>query len=88
MLRAIVLWYALMSAVTVLAFAKDRRAARLGRWRTRERTLHLLSAAGGVPGTLLAIRLFRHKSRSARFLAITFLIALAHAVGWINLLLS
>ncbi|WP_307731924.1 DUF1294 domain-containing protein [Pseudoduganella sp. SL102] len=62
-------WYALASLATFIAYAIDKRAARLGRRRTPERTLLLLGLAGGWPGALLAQRLVRHKSSKAAFLA-------------------
>ena len=57
----------LASLATFLAYAIDKRAARLGRRRTPERTLLLLGLAGGWPGALLAQRLVRHKSAKTSF---------------------
>lgn len=59
----------LASLATFIAYAIDKRAARLGRRRTPERTLLLLGLAGGWPGAVLAQRLVRHKSSKAAFLA-------------------
>ena len=47
-------WYVAVSLVAFLVYAKDKWAARGGRWRTEESTLHLLSLAGGWPGALAA----------------------------------
>lgn len=74
--------YAMVSSVALAAYAIDKRAAVRGRWRTRERTLHLIEALGGWPGALLARRYLCHKSRDARFLIVSWLIILAHAAGW------
>jgi uncharacterized membrane protein YsdA (DUF1294 family) len=74
--------YALMSLVTVVAYGWDKRAAVRGQWRTREHTLHMLELLGGFPGAFLGQRLFRHKTRKLRFLAVTWLIATAHIVAW------
>lgn len=62
------LGYLLVSLVTYLCYARDKWAARTGHWRTRERTLHLLSLLGGWPGALLAQQRLRHKTRKRRFL--------------------
>jgi uncharacterized membrane protein YsdA (DUF1294 family)/cold shock CspA family protein len=63
----IALLYLAASAVTFLAYAIDKSAARSGQWRTKESTLHVLALAGGWPGALLAQQLLRHKSAKAEF---------------------
>lgn len=55
------------SVLAFIAYAIDKSAARNGRWRTSERTLHLLGLAGGWPGALVARQLLRHKSSKASF---------------------
>ncbi|WP_443082025.1 DUF1294 domain-containing protein [Synechococcus sp. BA-132 BA5] len=42
-----------LSFLTFLVYAVDKSAAINGRWRTPEKTLHLLSVGGGWPGALL-----------------------------------
>ncbi|HYD96288.1 MAG TPA: DUF1294 domain-containing protein [Noviherbaspirillum sp.] len=57
-------------AASVLAFAAygiDKAAARKNRPRTRERTLHAFSLAGGWPGALIAQTAFRHKTQKQPF---------------------
>jgi uncharacterized membrane protein YsdA (DUF1294 family)/cold shock CspA family protein len=60
-------FYLAASAVAFLAYAFDKSAARNGRWRTQESTLHLIGLTGGWPGALAAQRLLRHKSRKHSF---------------------
>ena len=62
--------YAGISMLTFIAYAADKAAARDGRRRTPENTLHLLALLGGWPGALLAQHRLRHKSRKASFLAV------------------
>ncbi|HEX8353265.1 MAG TPA: DUF1294 domain-containing protein [Pyrinomonadaceae bacterium] len=63
-----VMWvYALASVVTYAAYAKDKRAAQAGRWRTGEGTLLLLGLIGGWPGGLIAQQHFRHKTKKVSF---------------------
>nr|WP_243729894.1 DUF1294 domain-containing protein [Shewanella decolorationis] len=64
---AIVGLYLLLSLSTFIAYAFDKSAARKGRWRTKESTLHLMSLLGGWPGALFAQQLLRHKSVKAAF---------------------
>ncbi len=57
----------LMSVVTFAAYARDKRAARAGDWRTREGTLLLLAAIGGSPGALIGQNVLRHKRRKRSY---------------------
>lgn len=75
--------YAFMSAVAFFAYGIDKRRARLGRWRTKESTLHLLEALGGFPGALAAQVVFRHKRRKWSFLLVTWAIAVVHVAAWL-----
>jgi uncharacterized membrane protein YsdA (DUF1294 family) len=59
--------YLVMSLVTYLLYARDKRAARAGTWRTSELTLQLAALCCGWPGALLAQRVLRHKNRKAGF---------------------
>jgi uncharacterized membrane protein YsdA (DUF1294 family) len=58
---------ALVSLAAFGAYAHDKSAAAAGRWRTPERTLHLLGLLGGWPGALLAQQWWRHKTRKTAF---------------------
>src|SRR5690606_31228629 len=59
--------YIAASAIAFVAYAMDKSAAKKGRWRTPENTLHILALIGGWPGALVAQRLFRHKSKKNDF---------------------
>ncbi|MCE2571202.1 DUF1294 domain-containing protein [Motilimonas eburnea] len=59
--------YLVMSFITFVTYAMDKSAAQKGRWRTKESTLHLLSALGGWPGAFIAQRKLRHKSSKVEF---------------------
>jgi uncharacterized membrane protein YsdA (DUF1294 family)/cold shock CspA family protein len=75
---AVPIAYLVLSVLTFLAYARDKSAARKGRWRTSERMLHLLALAGGWPGALIAQQTLRHKSRKGSF----------RFVLWITVLLN
>jgi uncharacterized membrane protein YsdA (DUF1294 family) len=66
----ILVLYLAASAASIVVYAVDKSAARHGRWRASESTLHLLAVIGGWPGALVAQRLFRHKSRKPSFQAV------------------
>jgi len=59
--------YMAMSLATFIVYFGDKRAARLGRARVSEATLHGLALACGWPGALLAQQLLRHKSAKPTF---------------------
>lgn len=61
--------YVGVSVCAFIAYAADKSAARHGRWRTPESTLHSFALAGGWPGALLAQQLLRHKSSKPSFVA-------------------
>jgi uncharacterized membrane protein YsdA (DUF1294 family) len=75
--------YAVMSAITFLAFWRDKRAAARSRWRTSETTLHLLELMGGWPGALLAQSMLRHKSSKRSYRLCLWAIILLHVAAWI-----
>lgn len=82
-------WIALVvligSVVTFLMYAFDKSAARRGRWRVEEATLHALALAGGWPGALLAQTFLRHKSAKTEFLRVFWVTVVANAVGFVVL---
>lgn len=82
--RAFLWLYLGASAAAFLAYAFDKSAARSGRWRTAESTLHLLGLIGGWPGALVAQRWLRHKSRKGSFQVVFWLTVALNggALGW------
>ena len=75
-----------LSMVTFGAYAMDKSAARKGRWRTKEKTLHFFALFGGWPGAIVAQRLLRHKSKKLSF-QIYFWLTVAFnfvALGWLS----
>ncbi len=62
-------WIALCvyNAVVFLVYGIDKLRARRGWRRTPEATLLWMAALFGGPGALLAMRLFRHKTRKPAF---------------------
>lgn len=77
--------YAAVSLLTFTMYAIDKSAARTGRWRTPEATLHLLALAGGWPGALLAQQWLRHKSAKQSFRAVFWVTVVLNVVGLVLL---
>ena len=81
--RDVLYWtYAALSALTFVLYAWDKRAAKAGVTRVRERTLHALTWAGGFPGALAGQWLLRHKTRHASFVLGAWFALLAHGALW------
>ena len=77
-----VLWgYAGASAAAFVAYVVDKTAARNGRWRTQESTLHMLALIGGWPGALVAQTLFSHKTRKREFQVLFWVTVVLNVAG-------
>lgn len=74
--------YAGLSLLTLALYAWDKRAARSGATRVRERTLHALTWAGGFAGALAGQWLLRHKTRHLSFVLGAWFALLAHGALW------
>ena len=59
--------YSAISVIAFLIYGWDKSSAKNGRWRTPEKTLHLLSLVGGWPGALAGQKIFRHKTSKTSF---------------------
>ena len=59
--------YFASSIAAFTAYGLDKSAAKHGRQRHPENTLHLFALVGGWPGALIAQKVFRHKSRKLSF---------------------
>ena len=69
------------STVTFFVYALDKSAAKNNRWRTPEKTLHLLGLIGGWPGALAAQKLLRHKTSKRTFQAVFWSTVLVNCAG-------
>lgn len=72
-----------LSAVTFVVYAVDKSAARAGRHRVSENTLHLLSLAGGWPGAIVAQQTLRHKTAKRSFRRLFWVTIVLNIVGFV-----
>ena len=83
LLEVVVVYYAVVLSVTLLAYAWDKHAAqRRGVQRVRERTLHLCALAGGFAGAWIGQGWLRHKTCHPAFAVVSTLAAALHLGLW------
>lgn len=58
-----VLWVGALSLLNFCLMGADKRRAKTGAWRVRERTFFLIALFGGAPGGVLGMYVFHHKTR-------------------------
>jgi len=75
-------WMLFINIVSFSAVWSDKRKAEKDLWRIPEKRLFLLAFLGGIIGHIWGMRKFRHKTRKASFLIITFLLILVNAFWW------
>lgn len=81
--------YLVMSIVTYLAYARDKKISRQNVTRLKqtqrvpERTLHLMELFFGWPGALLAQRTLHHKNAKRPYQLVFWAIVALHVVLWI-----
>ena len=72
-------WLVLLSIVAFIAYGVDKKKAKSGKWRTKEKTLLLLSFLGGAYGGYPAMLTFRHKTKGEHWYFT--------AVNWLGLII-
>lgn len=81
---ALTAWLAAVNLAAFAAMGLDKRRARKGAWRVRERTLFLLALIGGSVGAIAGMWLFRHKTRHWYFaLGLPAILAVQLAAAWL-----
>lgn len=64
---AILIYLAVISVVTFVTYGVDKYKAKHNKWRISEAMLLLLAALGGSVAALLAMFVFRHKTKHTKF---------------------
>ncbi|WP_052573950.1 DUF1294 domain-containing protein [Haloferula sp. BvORR071] len=76
--RVVVLYFFTISMATMVLYYTDKRAARIGGWRTPETVLHLAELGGGWAAAYLAQQSFRHKTSKTGYQVTYWLIGFLH----------
>lgn len=67
-LKAVLIYLAVISIMSVIVTIHDKRAAKKGNRRIPERNLMLLSIFGGSVAMYMTMQLIRHKTKHAKFM--------------------
>ncbi len=73
MLKIYLLFCLIMSITAIILYLSDKLKARHGAWRIKEKLLLGVGLFGGSVGALLAMKIFRHKTRHWYFWAVNFI---------------
>ena len=78
----------LLSIITFIAYGADKKKAKDGKYRTKEKTLLLLSFFGGAFGGYPAMLIFRHKTKGEHwyFTAVNLLGLVIHITALVLLI--
>ncbi len=66
-MKILLVYLAIINAAAFVLMHSDKKKAIKGNWRIPEKTLLGICALGGSLGGLIAMRLFRHKTKHPRF---------------------
>lgn len=76
-----IIYLMVMNLAGLAVMGIDKRRAKKREWRISERTLFLISIAGGSIGTWMGMYVFRHKTRHLRFVVGMPAIAAVHVMA-------
>lgn len=80
-MKILLIYFAVLAVMSLIAFftyLSDKSRAKRGKWRIRESVLLGLGFLGGATGALIAMNLFRHKTKHWYFWAVNILSLLLH----------
>ena len=64
----ICIYIILINIITFFVFGKDKRAAKIDKWRISEAALFLFTIIGGGIGAWFGMKVFHHKTKKFKFI--------------------
>lgn len=77
----ILIYFLLISVVSIVVTVHDKNAAKKSKWRVKESTLLFLGFIGGAVFMLLTMLVIRHKTKKAKFMVSLPLFAIIQIVA-------
>ncbi len=82
-MKYIIIYLLTTNVIAFLMYGLDKWKAKKDKWRVPEKTLLLLAAIGGSIGALVAMQVFRHKTKHAKFLiGVPVILVLQLVLAW------
>ncbi len=78
--QLVLIYTASINLISLLMFGVDKLKAKHDAWRLSERSLYLVSFLGGVFGSVLGMKIFRHKTRKTKFKIIISILAIWNVI--------
>ena len=77
----ILIYFLIISLISVIVTVKDKNAAKKNKWRVKESTLLLLGFIGGAICMFSTMLIIRHKTKKAKFMVPLPLFAIIHIIA-------
>ena len=77
-----------MSLVTFFFYFADKQKAKKGEWRIKEAVLLALGFLGGAIGALVAMQVFRHKTKHWYFWAVNIISVILHVAAGVGICIA
>lgn len=88
MVKIVLIYIVVLSLITFIVYGVDKLKAKNGSYRTPEKALLGLSFIGGALGGILAMNLFRHKTKHLYFWVVNVLSLIIHIAVIVYLFLK
>ena len=63
----VIIYMVIMSVIGFVSMGIDKKRAINKKWRTPEKTLFIIAFLGGAAGSVLGMRIFKHKTKHMKF---------------------
>lgn len=65
--KVVILYLIILNVVGFFSMGVDKKRAKNNEWRIKEKTLFFIAIIGGSAGSLLGVKVYRHKTKHTAF---------------------